>query len=150
MRRLVRDYQHSLQLMQVEAVGRGDGAGGGGNGGIEGIGDPLAFAAQYSCRFVNVHPFLDGNGRMCRLLLNAVLLSVAGVVAPLGGTEAAREEYLVEAGRASEAAASGRGEDDDNDEDGVPRTKNWKGLSVLVLRHAKEGLEELVGRLRGT
>ena len=29
--------------------------------------------------FVNIHPFEDGNGRMCRMLLNVVLLKFIGV-----------------------------------------------------------------------
>ncbi|EFJ45900.1 Fic protein [Volvox carteri f. nagariensis] len=37
--------------------------------------DPFALAAWLSYEFVTIHPFEDGNGRMCRLLLNMVLLS---------------------------------------------------------------------------
>ena len=36
--------------------------------------DPVAFSAKYCHDFVNIHPFLDGNGRTCRLILNAMLL----------------------------------------------------------------------------
>ena len=37
--------------------------------------DPFALAAWLSYEFVSIHPFEDGNGRMCRLLLNMALLS---------------------------------------------------------------------------
>ena len=37
--------------------------------------------------FVQIHPFRDGNGRMCRMILNAVVAVVAVVaVAPMGST----------------------------------------------------------------
>ncbi|KAI0474022.1 hypothetical protein GGR56DRAFT_650010 [Xylariaceae sp. FL0804] len=32
--------------------------------------DPFDLAAYYCDRFVNVRPFRDGNGRMCRLIPN--------------------------------------------------------------------------------
>ncbi|KAI9688696.1 MAG: hypothetical protein M1822_001053 [Bathelium mastoideum] len=42
--------------------------------------DPFMLAARYCDRMVNIHPFKDGNGRMCRLMLNAILMKYAGVV----------------------------------------------------------------------
>ena len=35
---------------------------------------PVVFAAQLHIDFVNIHPFVDGNGRTARLLLNLALL----------------------------------------------------------------------------
>ena len=35
---------------------------------------PVAFAAQLHKRFVFIHPFVDGNGRISRLLMNAALI----------------------------------------------------------------------------
>jgi len=35
---------------------------------------PVEFSARLHLRFVHVHPFIDGNGRIARLLLNTVLL----------------------------------------------------------------------------
>jgi hypothetical protein len=37
--------------------------------------DPVTIASRYCHYFVNVHPFIDGNGRMCRLhIVSSVLL----------------------------------------------------------------------------
>jgi hypothetical protein len=35
---------------------------------------PVALAAEFYYRFVHIHPFDDGNGRMSRLLMNLILL----------------------------------------------------------------------------
>jgi Fic family protein len=37
--------------------------------------DPLTFAAEAHSNFVLIHPFIDGNGRMARLIMNLVLLN---------------------------------------------------------------------------
>lgn len=59
-----------------------------------GVIDPFMLAAKYCDRFVNVHPFRDGNGRMCRLILNAILIKYAGIVVVLGEKDQGRDEYL--------------------------------------------------------
>ncbi|OXV06862.1 hypothetical protein Egran_05370, partial [Elaphomyces granulatus] len=46
--------------------------------------DAVAFSAKYCYNFVNIHPFLDGNGRACRLILNAMLLKYGGNLVCLG------------------------------------------------------------------
>lgn len=35
---------------------------------------PVEFAAEAHCRLVTIHPFVDGNGRTARLLMNLILL----------------------------------------------------------------------------
>ncbi|KAF3922579.1 hypothetical protein AA313_de0200695 [Arthrobotrys entomopaga] len=71
--------------------------------------DPFFIAADACGEFVNIHPFLDGNGRTCRLILNTILLKYAGIVAPIGEQSGEREEYLEIARRRSEDE-SGNGE----------------------------------------
>ncbi|EPS43651.1 hypothetical protein H072_2403 [Dactylellina haptotyla CBS 200.50] len=56
--------------------------------------DPFFIAADACGEFVNIHPFLDGNGRTCRLILNTILLKYAGTVAPIGEISTERAEYL--------------------------------------------------------
>ncbi|KAF3902306.1 hypothetical protein ABW21_db0206279 [Orbilia brochopaga] len=64
--------------------------------------DPFELAAWLSIQFVNIHPFGDGNGRLSRILLNAVLYKFTGLVASLGDEgEASREAYLAIAQRSS-------------------------------------------------
>lgn len=51
---------------------------------MTGIIDPVTLAARYSTLFVKIHPFFDENGRLYRLLLNAILLKYMGIVMTLG------------------------------------------------------------------
>jgi len=46
--------------------------------------DIIEMAARYCHVFVNIHPFEDGNGRMCRMLLNVILLKPLGVCVAIG------------------------------------------------------------------
>lgn len=63
--------------------------------------DPVTLAARYCHYFVNIHPFVDGNGRLCRLLLNTILLKYAGVCIPIGSSNDEIIAYLGIAVRAS-------------------------------------------------
>ncbi|KAH7176838.1 fic/DOC family protein [Dactylonectria macrodidyma] len=56
--------------------------------------DPFSLAAKYSLEFVSIHPFQDGNGRMCRMILNAILCRYAGIIIPIGEQAKERKEYL--------------------------------------------------------
>ncbi|KAI4861902.1 Fic-domain-containing protein [Hypoxylon rubiginosum] len=56
--------------------------------------DPFDLASRYCHRLVCIHPFGDGNGRMCRILLNILLLKYAGYATTFGGNEEERQEYL--------------------------------------------------------
>jgi len=50
---------------------------------------------------INIHPFADGNGRMKRMKMNVLLLKYAGHVAPFGGDDHEKNEYLELTVRAS-------------------------------------------------
>jgi len=53
---------------------------------------PVEFAAQLHKRFVFIHPFIDGNGRICRLLMNRALLQdgyMLAIIPPI-----LRQEYI--------------------------------------------------------
>lgn len=56
--------------------------------------DPFCLAAWACADFVVIHPFLDGNGRTCRIILNAITLKYAGIVVPIGGNDEERSKYL--------------------------------------------------------
>lgn len=58
--------------------------------------DPVALASKYCHKFVNIHPFGDGNGRMCRLILNTLLIKYGGrfPIVSIGQDGRDRREYL--------------------------------------------------------
>ncbi len=41
---------------------------------VEGKDHPLSIAAMFHYRFIRIHPFDDGNGRMARILMNLILM----------------------------------------------------------------------------
>lgn len=101
--------------------------------------DPYYLAAKYCHKFVNIHPFLDGNGRVCRLLLNAILLKYAGIVVSLGEKEQEREKYLEIASRGSM--------DEQVPEDERSRVP-WGGLASYVIKKGTMKMEALRDTLK--
>ncbi|KAM0425089.1 hypothetical protein ACHAPT_009649 [Fusarium lateritium] len=102
--------------------------------------DPVALSAKYCHKFVNIHPFLDGNGRICRLILNSILLKYGGSLVSIGEQDEDREEYLQIASNASFA------EGNQEDMDDVPeeyRPKHHKELASFTLRHARDSMREI-------
>ncbi|KAK4218627.1 fido domain-containing protein [Rhypophila decipiens] len=89
MTRMVEAFSSDLQLAAKEKGGHID---------------PFSLAAKYSLEFVSIHPFQDGNGRMCRIILNAILCRFAGpdMVIPIGEEDDEKVEYLGIKRRASE------------------------------------------------
>ncbi|CAG8112225.1 unnamed protein product [Penicillium olsonii] len=105
--------------------------------------DPISLAAKYAHIFINIHPFIDGNGRMCRLILNAMLLKFGSFLVCLGAGEEERRKYL-------EIAADGSALEDlyeDAEEDEKP--KLHKQLSSFVLDHVKEDMKKLIDSVSG-
>ncbi|KAF5613814.1 fic doc family [Fusarium subglutinans] len=56
--------------------------------------DPFSIAAKYSLRFVEIHPFQDGNGRMCRIILSAILFRYVGIFISIRETQDDINEYI--------------------------------------------------------
>ena len=104
--------------------------------------DPFYLAADACQDFVTIHPFRDGNGRMCRLLLNAYLIRYAGVMAPIGEQENDRKEYLDLARLAGDLAM-------EDDEDGLDNEQEAKlRLSRFVMERATGSLRDLAAKLQ--
>lgn len=108
--------------------------------------DPVALASKYCHIFVNIHPFLDGNGRTCRLILNALLLKYGSFLSCIGQDDETREKYLEIAANASMSEQSSQ-DDFDVGETGAP--KHYKQLASFTLKHATDGLRKLIHVLKG-
>lgn len=54
---------------------------------------PVILAAEMHERLVSIHPFIDGNGRTARLIMNLILLSSGYPIAILKGDLASRRMY---------------------------------------------------------
>ena len=100
--------------------------------------DPIMLVAKYSHTFVNIHPFLDGNGRMCRLILNAMLLKFGNLMVCLGGDVSARDTYLEVASGANQLEATYEGREEED------KPVFHKELASLVLSSAKASLGKLI------
>lgn len=54
---------------------------------------PIILAADMHEKIVTVHPFIDGNGRTCRLVMNLILLANGFPIAILKGDNKSRQQY---------------------------------------------------------
>lgn len=54
---------------------------------------PVILAAEMHQRLVSIHPFVDGNGRISRLLMNLILMQNGYVIANLKGEHTSRLKY---------------------------------------------------------
>lgn len=105
--------------------------------------DPVMLSAKYCHKFVNIHPFADGNGRICRLLLNAILLKHCGLIVCLGEDADDKAKYLEIASTGSMNEMSDLDDHDDN-----TQAKHWKELATFTLSHATRAARELMQILK--
>lgn len=92
--------------------------------------DPFAIAAKYCDRFVNIHPFQDGNASMCRLILNAILIRYAGIVVNVGEHDQSRDEYIDTARESREVGG------------------HAGALATLIFKEGRDTLRRMRNRLR--
>ncbi|KAJ6023800.1 hypothetical protein N7540_004597 [Penicillium herquei] len=103
--------------------------------------DPISLAAKYTHIFVNIHPFLDGNGRMYRLILNSMLLKFGSFIVCLGELGPERSLYLEVASSASQLESTYDGREEEE------KPVMYKELASLVLSYAKTSLGKLVNAI---
>ena len=104
--------------------------------------DPTALASRYCNYFVCIHPFVDGNGRMCRLLLNAILIKYTGICVTIGAYAEEREKYTMLAWRANK-----KFQEEDRDDIPLRAQKCCVELSELVLDKVTERLSKANNKL---
>ncbi|CVK99429.1 uncharacterized protein FMAN_02271 [Fusarium mangiferae] len=96
--------------------------------------DPVALAAKYCHKFVNIHPFLDGNSRTSRLILNTILLKYGGCFVWFGKDAIERDEYMNISAEGFAAEAMDMQEDVDDLPEGF-KPKHHKKLATFTLKH---------------
>ncbi len=84
---------------------------------------PVLLASEMHQRIVTVHPFIDGNGRTCRLIMNLILLQNGYTIANLKGNNTARLTYY----KALEA---------------IQTKNNTKDFHSLIINTTIESLQE--------
>lgn len=98
--------------------------------------DPYTLAARYHHQFVMIHPFGDGNGRMSRLILNALLLKYAGHISIIGN-DGDKDEYLEIVRRGHKVFSQ-----EDMEVDYDQQTSHLE-FARHVVRKSKAGLEDM-------
>ncbi|SCV56454.1 uncharacterized protein FFB14_14653 [Fusarium fujikuroi] len=108
--------------------------------------DPVALAAKYCHKFVNIHPFLDGNSRTSRLILNTILLKYGGCFVWLGMEPKDRDEYMKISAEGFSAEAMEQEHMEDLPEGFKP--KHHKKLATFTLKHARETMTKVLRTLK--
>src|SRR5262245_29930202 len=102
---------------------------------------PLLVVAVFIVRFLAVHPFQDGNGRLARVLTNLLLLRTGYTYAPYSSLERVVEENREQYYRSLRSAQGTL----DRDES---RLMDWLRFFLLCLVDQKNSLAEKVQRER--
>ncbi|KAK8879940.1 Fic-domain-containing protein [Apiospora arundinis] len=104
----------------------------------------IPLAATYCHRFVCIHPFGDGNGRMCRIILNMILLKCAGLLSIFGDDEKEREEYLQIAFRGNQKFHEEDGEVSERKKAGHLELQEFIKDHLVVVKYAQEATRVIV------
>ena len=99
--------------------------------------DVMTLAAKYCYYFVSIHPFEDGNGRLCRLLLNVILLKHVGVCIDVASTPKENYEWISMTNAANKAFKK---EVDDVEWD---QHTGHETIGTMVIRKTHEKLAKL-------
>ncbi|THX12256.1 hypothetical protein D6D13_04222 [Aureobasidium pullulans] len=106
--------------------------------------DPFVLAAKYCHKFVNIHSFADGNGRMCRLIMNVLLFKYTGIFCVLGNDDQGVQDYLTVAVRGGEAVQVWKELDE---EEAAYTPPPWGELAFMILRQTKKEMENFMSVL---
>ncbi|KAK0121710.1 hypothetical protein ONS95_009995 [Cadophora gregata] len=108
--------------------------------------DPYQLAAKYSHKILNIHPFLDGNSRLTRLLINTILLKYTGSIITIAEDDEQAMKWKETVTRAAETESM-------KDEDEGSHKPPWAELATLIVIQGRTALrtlkETLVARKRG-
>ena len=66
-------------------------------------GHPVHLAAQMHAKLVNIHPFIDGNERTCRLVMNLILLQHGYPITSFSPEDNERDRYFAALNEARES-----------------------------------------------
>jgi len=107
--------------------------------------DPFDLAAWAANKFVCIHPFEDGNGRMCRLLLNATLIKFTGTCVAIGADDAnERTAYIKQACLANKIFTK-----EDRDEVAMGKQTSHRTLGAVIFEKMTLRLQKARDRLLG-
>lgn len=104
----------------------------------------VPLAAAYCHRFVCIHPFGDGNGRTCRIILNMLLLKTAGLLSIFGGDQSERDEYLQIAFRGNKAFHKEDGEVPERKKCGHQELQDFVERHIVIVKNSQEAAREIV------
>jgi len=95
-------------------------------------------APKYCHFLVCIHPFEDGNGRLCRLLMNAILLEYADTIVTIGGNAAGRRICI--------EAVQANGDFTEQEYRDIPweEQTDHRGLGAMILQKVLEKMKSKI------